>query len=259
MRVNLPRALTAAAIAAVTVTLSMQPAAARSLRLRDRHVTDTQLDAGNGKAALSTLRTGFDLELSDLHASEHKSSSEVASYFQLSNATVAGHEVACINCREDLFVRWVRQSRGYREAGQKNNPHASGSKHPNAPGYNEWAKKNSAQGGSFLGISAVNDSTGFDVSDIQTTVIRDWDLEALRPKLQSLWAQRRLVVGYGMNPLHQQMDFGEALMSLARNSPLLTPPECEKGDVPHCNALFSGLRKTASLDKLNSSLGTFFR
>jgi hypothetical protein len=67
-----------------------------------------------------------------------------------------------------------------------------------------------------------------------------------------------LVVGYGANPLRQQMDFGEVLLSLARNSPLVTPLDCEHGDVPECNAIFSGRRKTGSVDRLNATLVDHF-
>jgi len=230
---------------------SLKDSGARSLLQNDRH------------SVLGALQTGFDLELSSLHlrsGSEAKGQAKVGNHFMLANASVGGHEVACINCNTEMFARWVKQSRGFREAGCKTSPHDSGSKHPNSPGYKEWAKKNGKA--SFLGRSEDNAApcnfSHFNSSDVQVAVVRDWDLEALRPRLQSLWSQRRLVVGYGMNPLHQQMDFGEALMSLARNSPLITPPDCSKGDVPGCNSLFSGLRKTASLDTLNTSLGGFF-
>lgn len=247
----MPRTLAVVTVVVATAALSLQSATARSLRLHDRLDTGVQLDASNDQ---DSLRTGIELDLSDLHV---RSGSEVGSYFQFANASVGDHEVACINCNTDMFARWVRQSRGIREAGCKQVRHASGSKHPNSPGYNEWAKKNG--GASFLGKDVVPcNFSHVNASDIQVTIVKDWDLEALRPKLQSLWAQRRLVVGYGMNPLHQQMDFGEALTSLARNSPLLTHPDCEKGDVSHCNAVFSGLRKTASLDALNEHLSSTF-
>jgi len=239
----------ASMLVAFIVAVVSTTADARSLRLRDRHEA-----LGQAQAA---LRTGIDLELSSLKV---KSASEAKSgnHFTLANASVSGHEVACINCNTDMFARWVAQSRGFHEAGCKESPHASGSKHPNSPGYNEWSKKNKKA--SFLeqNPAPCNFSQQFNASDIKIAVIRDWDLEALRPRLQSLWAQRRLVVGYGMNPLHQQMDFGEALMSLARNSPMVTLAECEKGDVPNCNSIFSGLRKTADLGALNTSLGRFF-
>lgn len=251
----MPRVLTTVV---ATVVLSTQAIVARSL-LHNRHVTDGKLEATQ-----AALRTGFELELSDLHVrSGHEANANAtlatSSYFQLANASINGHEVACINCDTNLFGRWVSQSRGFREAACKEAAVEHGGKHPNSPGYKEWAKRNAEGKASFLGRDTppCNFST-FNASDIQVSVIRDWDLEGLRPRLQSLWAQRRLIVGYGANPLHQQMDFGEALMSLARNAPLLTPAECERGDMPECNALFSGLRKTASLDTLNSSLAHFF-
>jgi len=249
----MPQAITVITAAVVAVALSVQPAVARSLRLRDQHAGGEILEVGG------ELRTGFELELSDLHVrSGAEGGAKSGTYFELANASIAGHEVACINCNTDLFARWVTQSRGFREAACKEEKAvAYGSKHPNSPGYKAWAAKN--KGASLLGLAAVPcNFSHFNASDIKVTVVRDWDLEALRPKLQSLWAQRRLVVGYGMNPLHQQMDFGEALMSLSRNSPLLTQPDCDKGEVPNCNAVFSGLRKTADLSALNTSLGRFF-
>lgn len=251
------QACAAAVAVALAVFLAARPASAKSLRLRDHGDRGAKLNAVGDTAA---FRTGIELDLSDLSRLKVGSGAKSGSFFQLANASFAGHEVACINCDTDMFARWVNQMRGFRESGCKEaaaRPH--GSKHPNSPGYKEWQAKQKK--GSFLEVA---DSTTpckfsqFNASDIQISVIRDWDLDSLRPRLQSLWAQRRLVVGYGANPLHQRMDFGEALMNLARNSPLLTPPECEKGDVPHCNALFSGLRKTASIDTLNKSLAGVF-
>jgi hypothetical protein len=229
--------------------------------LHERRGAGVQLDVGSGKR-LEAFRTGIDLDLSS-SSLKVKTGAESGSYFQLANASVGGYEVACVNCNTELFARWVARSRGFREAACKTAAHESGSKHPNSPGYKEWAKKHGG-GASFLGRDqnegapvACNFSS-FNASDIQVSVIRDWDLEGIRPRLQSLWAQRRLVVGAGANPIQDSMDFGEALMSLSRNSPLLTPPECEKGESPHCNAVYSGLRKTASLDTLNTSLSGFF-
>jgi hypothetical protein len=246
MKASMPRASAAIIVAAVSVALSAQLAGARSLRLHsERGVLDE-----------AALRTGFEIELSSLHV-KSTNEAKVGNHFMLANASIAGHEVACINCNTDMFARWVKDTQGIHEAGCKQSPSDLGSKHPNSPGYKEWAKKNGHP--SFLGKSTMPcNFSHFNASDIQIAVVRDWDLEALRPKLQSLWAQRRLVVGYGMNPLHQQMDFGEALMSLARNAPLLTPPECEGGKSPECNSVFSGLRKTASLGTLNTSLAGFF-
>lgn len=237
--------------AAIAAALSL--ASAKSLLLRDGRDAGVQLNADGEQAA---LRTGIELDLSSLKVG---TSAESGSFFQLANTSFAGHEMACINCNTDMFARWVNNLRGFREAACKEAARQHGGKHPNSPGYNEWAKKNAKA--SFLGVDNPTEPcqfSHFNASDIKISVIRDWDLDALRPRLQSLWAQRRLVIGYGANPLHQRMDFGDALMSLARNAPLLTPPECEKGDVPHCNALYSGLRKTASVDALNSSLATAF-
>lgn len=244
----MPRRRAAVIVALLNAALSAQQAVARSLRVRDRH--------GAIAATQTELRTGIDLELSSLHV---KTGTEVGNHFMLANASVNGHEVACINCDTEMFARWVRQSQGFHEAGCKHSPHELGNKHPNSPGYKEWAAKQAKGKASLLGKRAAPcNFSQFNASDVKVAVIRDWDLEALRPRLQSLWAERRLVVGYGMNPLHQQMDFGEALMSLARNSPLVTLEECQRGDVPNCNAIFSGLRKTASLDSLNTSLEGFF-
>lgn len=255
------------------VCLSAQSAVARSLL--HRGAGGVELDgAGNGgkQQGLAALRTGIDLELSSLSV-KSAATAESGAYFQFANASVAGHEVGCINCDTELFARWVKQSRGFKEAACKEAPSAyTGSKHPNSPGYKAWQKKNGG-GASFLSedASAAGEArfldrepnkacnhSDFDASDVKISVIRDWDLDALRPKLQALWSQRHLVIGAGANPLHQQMDFGEALMSLARNAPMVTPEECEKGDVPHCNSLFNGLRVTAPLNKLNTSMVNIF-
>jgi len=257
----MPRFLTAVIAAAVVVALSVQPAVARSRRLRDQHV------AGVLDASIEAMSTGIQLELSDLHI---RTGSESGNYFQLANASIGGNEVACINCNTELFARWVRQTQGIREAGCKTKESDLGSKHPNSPGYKKWQAEQAKLlkgGASFIGTdeSAIPldaekpcNFTHFHAKDVQVSVIKDWDLEALRPRLQMLWAQRRLVVGYGANPLHQQMDFVEALMSLARKAPLITPVVCDKGAVPECGAVFGGLEKTTSLAALNTSLGAKF-
>lgn len=258
----MPHALAAVTTAVATVVLSARLVSSRSLHLRDQRSNGVTLNVD----ARAQLQTGYELELSDLHVKGSSEKKMVSGHFQLSNASVGGHEVACINCNDELFAKWVMQSRGIREAACKEEATLpSGGKHPNAPGYKEWANKNSAakknSAGSFLGRDAApcNHTTSFNAKDIQISIIRDWDLEALRPKLQSLWAQRRLIMGFGSNfALHQAMDFGEVLMKLARNSPLLTPPECERGDVPHCASIFSGLRKTGSLSSLNDALAKLF-
>jgi len=253
-------------IAVIAVAcLSAESAVARSLL--HRGAGGVELDgAGNGgkQQGLAALRTGIDLELSSLSV-KSAATAESGAYFQFANASVAGHEVGCINCNTELFARWVRQSRGFKEAACKESPSAyTGSKHPNSPGYKAWQKKNGG-GASFLSEyapaaepSKACNHSDFDASDVKISVIRDWDLDALRPKLQALWSQRHLVIGAGANPLHQQMDFGEALMSLARNAPMVTPEECDKGDDPHCNSLFNGLRVTAPLPKFNTSMGKIF-
>jgi len=247
-------------VVATAVALSVQPAVARSLL--GRGAGGVELATGKDKV-YAALRTGIDLELSNLQV---KTGSESGNYFQFANASVGGKEVGCINCNTELFARWVKTQNGVREAACKSTEkRPGGSKHPNSPGYNAWAKKNGVSllseeesSATFLGreLSPCVDSS--DIKDVQITVIRDWDLEALRPKLQMLWAQRKLVLGSGANPLHQSMDFGEVLVSLARNSPLVTTPDCEKGDVPNCNAIHSGLRKTASLSSLNTTLAKVF-
>jgi hypothetical protein len=248
----MPQALRAVATAVAALVLSASPVASRSLRLRDQRSTVVQADA----AASSAMRTGIDVDIVDLHV-QGSSVEKTTSQFTMLSATVGGHEVGCVNCNQELFARWVRQQQGIREAGCKEDAHRHGGKHPNAPGYDEWSKKNAL---SFLSLKAepCNATAAFSAKDVQISVIKDWDLETVTPKLQSLWSQKRLIIGYGPSPLRQHMDFGEVLMSLARNAPMLTPPECPRGDVPHCDAVFSGLRKTGTFSKLENTLNNIF-
>jgi len=241
-----------------------------------RHAEARSLRSGYHGVSIgeASSSTGFEFDLSNLRlkaqasaSSSSASNSKAASkgFFQFANASVGGLEVACINCDTGLFVRWVRQRQGFKEAACKEEADADavggGSKHPNAPGYNKWANKKAA---AVLlekvdkNSPACDDFSGFNASDVQVSAIRDWDLDGLRPRLQMLWAERRLVIGYGSNPLRQSMDFGDILMNLARNAPMVTPKECEKGMVPHCGAVLSGLRKTATTDDLEKALETSF-
>ena len=57
---------------------------------------------------------------------------------------------------------------------------------------------------------------------VTSTNLQHSDVEALKSQLRKLWAERRLVVGAGMTPLHQRMGFVDILVSFARNSPFLT-------------------------------------
>jgi len=117
----------------------------------------------------------------------------------LLSAQLGGSEVLCLNCDAELFSQWL--VRGVSQQLAAGNG-SSGAKHPNAPGYKAWA--------SLLSTVPVA------ASHVQYS-----ELVQLRPKLRALWAERRLVVGLGVNPLHQRMDLVEVLVHLARNSPAL--------------------------------------
>mmetsp|Transcript_107182 Transcript_107182/g.218706 ORF Transcript_107182/g.218706 Transcript_107182/m.218706 type:complete len:382 (-) Transcript_107182:108-1253(-) len=98
------------------------------------------------------------------------------------------------------------------------------------------------------------------VAGVTVTNIGAWDLAAVRPRLQQLWSERRLVVGaVGLNPMRQRMDFVEALVSLAQNSPYLVPEDCKGHDAPDCGVLLTnGLRPAASVKELRAALDSVF-
>lgn len=183
------------------------------------------------------------------------------------NASIQNQEVACVNCDIRLFTSWVKRTHG-EEAGADCSPEdrqrVAHGKHPNAPGYDAWA--NGQKGTKFLSLaSSAGNLSGASSPcaagnlSISRSEIMVWDVEAIKPRLQTLWAERRLIIGAGgVNPLHQRMDFGEVLAHLAWNSPMLTPEHCLGLNVPHCNGLFSGNRMTASVSQLRGVLNQIF-
>jgi len=83
-------------------------------------------------------------------------------------------------------------------------------------------------------------------------------IQEMKHHLQSLWADRRLVMGFGPDPLSQRMDFVGALTSLARASPYLVPPNCGQS-APECGVLLSdGLKKSATSAELDKALSRSF-
>lgn len=183
-----------------------------------------------------------------------------------------GSEVACINCDPHLFIAWVADktvglSHLAPGCGSTNSSLPLGGiedstgKHPNAPNYGKWASKDT---GSLLSmvmnIASTNELPAATAMPcgVTATSLQHSDVETLKPRLHKLWAERRLVVGAGMNPLHQRMDFADILVSLARNSPLLTPPDCGQHNAPHCGTLLSGLRPAASTQELREALSATF-
>jgi len=132
-------------------------------------------------------------------------------------------------------------------------------KHPNAPGYDKWAGGGSKKNASML--STGNTSCGFHAEDIvKINFVYGRELDELKPRLRQMWATRNLVVGAGVNPLREQMDFVGALVSLARASPLFVPADCgEHGPhTPHCGTVLSGLRPAAQVDQLQKRLEATF-
>mmetsp|Transcript_28757 Transcript_28757/g.66312 ORF Transcript_28757/g.66312 Transcript_28757/m.66312 type:complete len:519 (-) Transcript_28757:87-1643(-) len=165
-------------------------------------------------------------------------------------STFVGHrEVVCVNCDSDQFNAWVQEQVDPHCAGLAKNFQASDAKHPNAPGYNRWANSKV----NLLGRAATADA-GCNKPHIEA--IEGWDkIEALRLRLPGLWAERQLIVGLGgPDPLNQQMDFVEALSTLARRSPLLVPKNCGEANVPRCNAHITGSESTATGSELRLAL-----
>lgn len=228
----------------------------------------------------------FELDLSSFRLQSGgslESADAAGRYADFMNSTVQGREVACLNCDPDLFREWVAQARGTRlptgggspDDAASPNGRAGTQKHPNAPQYDKWAKgkngvssllrtgtvtkgSSSARPGPHTAAEADAQRAGD--PGIQLHAMRDWDLEAAHARLQTLWAERRLVVGGGPNPLRQRMDFTEVLVSLGRNAPLLTP-DCDGelgGRAPHCASILSGLHRTASSGRLRRTLTLTF-
>mmetsp|Transcript_111283 Transcript_111283/g.208659 ORF Transcript_111283/g.208659 Transcript_111283/m.208659 type:complete len:540 (+) Transcript_111283:138-1757(+) len=183
------------------------------------------------------------------------------------NVSIQNREVACVNCDIKLFTSWVRQNSGEEadaDCSSEDSGRVANGKHPNAPGYDAWAR--GQKGTKFLSltssagnVSGASSPCAAGNLSISSSVIMNWDVEAIKPRLQTLWAERRLIIGAGgSNPLHQHMDFGEVLASLAWNAPMLTPEHCLGLNVPRCDGLFSGNRMTASVGQLRAVLNQIF-
>lgn len=201
----------------------------------------------------------------------------------LVNTTLDGEEIACLNCVPELFARWVAQrmepepTTSQQKKGNTENEKVDHTKHPNSPDYDEWAKSqsmanttqpehtkhpNSPQYNEWASKkkSAFLASSPYAIGkipEVQQYTLAGHAYEAARPRLQTLWQTRRLVVGYSANPMHEPMDFQSALTQLARESPMLTKDDCQRRNMPFCNALFSG-DCTASAKQLREVLDKTF-
>lgn len=181
--------------------------------------------------------------------------------FYMTNASVNGEEFACLNCDSKLFAEWLEQRYEVTTPASANITRTSDAaadsgaagKHPNSPEYAKWAKENAkrqaAGSSSLLSIRKI--------PEVQVTYVNPGEVDAILPKLQTMWESRRMVVGNAANPLQQQMDFVDALSSLAQKSPALTGPDCSKEGIPYCDSLFSGVR-TASGKELRKMLDDTF-
>jgi len=244
-------------------------------------------DAAKASSGSSTMR--HRLDLTDLTVDSAASysfwnTSGTVSYNSavLVNTSLNGEEVACLNCVPELFARWVAQrmepepKTGSAQRASGENEKVNHTKHPNAPEYDEWAKSQSlantqsehtkhpnspkyndwakSKKASFLAGSPY---ATVDIPEVKQYTLAGHAYEAARPRLQTLWQSRRLVVGYSANPMHEPMDFQSALTQLARESPMLTKDDCQRRNMPYCNALFSGDR-TASAAQLRKVLDETF-
>lgn len=261
---------------AVAALLALLAARAHGARAPSRHLRS----APEG-AALQAARPPTELDLVNFAVSQgagKASAEQTGLWSPFLNATLPnGKEVACLNCDHALFQAWVDEiSYGPLAAGAEGEgPVASGGKHPNAPGYDKWEKSLAKKESGLLGVSTVAGRAA-NSSDDQTSgrVNRDGlhinvsvrnmghaELAAIRPRLQQLWAERRLVLGYGVDPVHQRMDFIQALVSLARASPALVPEDCGRQGpdrTPYCGALLSGMQPVAKERELEGELGETF-
>eukprot|EP00747_Dinoflagellata_sp_TGD_P077194 gnl/TRDRNA2_/TRDRNA2_159480_c0_seq3.p1 gnl/TRDRNA2_/TRDRNA2_159480_c0~~gnl/TRDRNA2_/TRDRNA2_159480_c0_seq3.p1 ORF type:complete len:532 (+),score=113.68 gnl/TRDRNA2_/TRDRNA2_159480_c0_seq3:85-1680(+) len=223
----------------------------------------------------------FDLKLQVANAVEaavsriENVSQEVTTWgSSLARATLHGEEYACLNCDANLFKLFLEQLRtmpkeqiaANNENGTvKANKTEGGDRHPNSPGYDKWAKAQKEKEKKKTNLL----STASVAEEVEVSVVplNSYEIEAAEPRLRKLWNNRRLIVGWGPNPLHARMDFVESLVHLAHRSPLLTPKQCQKPCSPNatvpchasptCDALLSG-RQTATGDELRRSLYTAF-
>jgi len=230
--------------------------------------------AASPAGALYTSRGQLTIDLSDLSLTSLRRTPWPSTPL-LSARLLDGTEVACLNCDAELFTAWVEDLSG--PHGVQNVTLACGSskgmagpaggsaaagKHPNAPEYQDWA---SGKRGSFLGARAATvgdrdaavDGSGSPCA-ITASYLQHTDLEAAKPRLLQLWAERRLILGAGSNPLHQQLGFVEVLLKLARSSPALIPANCKDHRAPSCGALLSDLRPVAKEWQLREVLAATF-
>lgn len=192
-------------------------------------------------------------------------------YLVLLNASVAGQEVACLGCDPQLFEKYLVQLKGgagaVKDAGNGKTDKSLPAtlkvqKHPNAPSYQRWEEsRNAARSKSFLSARIIPAAQGVSASDsngFQYHTLSRKNVASLFQHLLELWHDRRLVLGpRGSLPVDRQVDFVSVLADLARESPALTPPDCDLKGLPSCGSLFSG-KRTASASKLRQQLDKHF-
>lgn len=210
-------------------------------------------------------RQRLQLDLSSLQG--YMGDAEKKQMISVLNAHIDGKEVACVNCDPKLFQSYVKELIGDDSADcddSKDDVPVSSGKHPNAPGYDKWEK--GQKGGNFLSVG--NSSAALSQSlncsaltkvNITSAKYQGTEVDVVKARLQTLWAERRLIIGsWGPSPLQKSMDFQGVLASLAWNAPMVTPEKCEGQNVPSCGAIFSGVRQTASNSQLRSTLEKVF-
>jgi len=189
----------------------------------------------------------------------NRSKGKKSGYYHILNATLGGAEIMCLNCQQPLFEAWLHQiaAHGCNTASAPTEGYAGG-KHPNSPCYDKWNDANKKKESTSLLADPTTPCEN--ASSIVMGSFSTWDIESLKPRLAHLWAQRRLIIGAGGNPLHQPMDFVQALVSLARNAPEMLPKdECGTTPLPvDCDVFLSGMQPVATRSQLRLSLDQTF-
>lgn len=204
-----------------------------------------------------------------------KSSSKVGNSNILNGTLADGTQVLCLDCNVKLFSLWVQQaSKGCGKLDTDEGDSLSDdvvSKHPNAPGYDAWARQQGEQkeATSFLSLRAQVEkrhvqesrpslsSSSESCGTVTSVYTQDWDLEAMRPMLKELWAKRRLIMGPRAPPLHENLDLAHVLQHIALKSPnMVISQECSSSPDParKCGVLFDGQRQVATSQQLQAAL-----
>mmetsp|Transcript_100661 Transcript_100661/g.323184 ORF Transcript_100661/g.323184 Transcript_100661/m.323184 type:complete len:560 (-) Transcript_100661:45-1724(-) len=226
-------------------------------------------EGGDGGASAAKSPTAVDLDLGSFVAVGSASATRRwgVQLFSVELPKEHGGEVACVNCDISAFAKWVQATFLGIESSELDAASpgtiADGQKHPNAPGYKRWQEQQKA-GSKFLQLDAISEERR---QPVQAVAVRNLgnlsvkiqgldptDVEAMRPQLQRMWSERRLILGPGSDPLNERMGFVEALVFLARGSPALLVDDCGPA-MPHCQTLISnGLKPAASAGMLYNAL-----